>query len=115
MDEDPQRDVGAQSHLFPVALPTAGRRDMCLSTTGAQDWNMRLHTLIRRVHENQSLRTALKGKGFSPDLSQAHQGHRRARGVALSSSNLKSDRTYTADGSYDDEDVIECRGFRCDQ
>ncbi|GAA1149190.1 AlbA family DNA-binding domain-containing protein [Streptomyces javensis] len=111
MDEDPLRDVGAQSHLFLVAQPTAGRRDMCLSITGVQDWNMRLHTLIRRVHENQSLRAALEDEGFSPDLSHAHQGHRRARGVALSSANLKSDRTYAADGSYGDEDVIEVQLF----
>lgn len=111
MDEDPLHDVGAQAHLFLVAQPTAGRRDMCLPITGAQDWNMRLHHLIRRVHENQSLRTALKGRGFSPDLSDAHQSHRRARGVALSSSSLKSDRTYAANGRHGDENVIEVQLF----
>ncbi|MFJ7201620.1 MULTISPECIES: helix-turn-helix domain-containing protein [unclassified Streptomyces] len=111
MDEDPLRDVGAQSHLFLVAQPTAGRRDMCLPITGAQDWNMQLHTLIRRVQENQSLRAALANQGFSPDLSDAHQGHRRARGVALSSSSLQSDRTYVADGSWGDEKVIEVQLF----
>ncbi|MBT1094198.1 helix-turn-helix domain-containing protein [Streptomyces sp. Tu102] len=111
MDEDPLRDVGAQSHLFLVAQPTAGRRDMCLPITGAQDWNMRLHTLIRGVQENQSLRAALANQGFDPDLSQAHQGHRRARGVALSSSSLKSDRTYVADGSWGEEHVIEVQLF----
>ncbi|MEU1259359.1 ATP-binding protein [Streptomyces chartreusis] len=111
MDEDPLRDVGAQSHLFLVAQPTAGRRDMCLPITGAQDWNMRLNTLIRRVGENESLRAALANQGFDPDLSQAHQGHRRARGVALSSSSLKSDRTYVADGSWGEENVIEVQLF----
>ncbi|MFE2188512.1 hypothetical protein [Streptomyces sp. NPDC059455] len=34
MDEDPLRDVGAQSHLFLAAQPTAGRRDMCLPLMG---------------------------------------------------------------------------------
>lgn len=111
MDEDPLCDIGAQSHLFLVAQPTAGRRDMCLSITGAQDWNVRLHTLMRRVQSNQSLQAALEGKGFSPDLSDAHQGHRRARGVALSSSNLKPDRTHVADGSWGEEDVIEVQLF----
>lgn len=91
MNEDPLRDVGAQSHLFLVAQPAAGRRDMCLPIIGAQDWNLRLRTLINRVQENQKLRAALSDQGFSPDLSHAHQGHRRARGVALSSSSLKSD------------------------
>ncbi|MFI6039239.1 helix-turn-helix domain-containing protein [Streptomyces sp. NPDC051315] len=111
MDEDPLRDVGAQSHLFLVAQPTAGRRDMCLPITGAQDWNMRLHTLISRVQKNQTLRAALANHGFSPDLSHAHQGHRRARGVALSSSSLRSDRTHVADGSWGEEDVIEVQLF----
>ncbi|MFD4862484.1 AlbA family DNA-binding domain-containing protein [Streptomyces atratus] len=111
MDEDPLADVGAQSHLFLVAQPMAGRRHMCLPITGAQDWNMRLHTLIRRVQENQSLRAALANQGFDPDLSQAHQGHRRARGVALSSSSLKADRTYVADGSWGEENVIEVQLF----
>lgn len=111
MDEDPLRDVGAQSHLFLVAQPTAGRRDMCLPVTGAPDWNMRLHTLIRRVQDNQRLRAALEGQGFKPDLSHAHQGHRRARGIALSSSGLRSDRTYAADGGWRDEDVIEVQLF----
>ncbi|MFH9439049.1 hypothetical protein [Streptomyces rochei] len=111
MDEDPLRDVGAQSHLFLVAQPTAGRRDMCLRITGAQDWNMRLHTLISRVQKNQTLRAALANHGFSPDLSHAHQGHRRARGVALSSSSLRSDRTHVADGSWGEEDVIEVQLF----
>lgn len=111
MDEDSLRDVGAQSHLFLVAQPTAGRRDMCLPITGAQDWNMRLHTLISRVQKNQTLRAALANHGFSPDLSHAHQGHRRARGVALSSSSLRSDRTHVADGSWGEEDVIEVQLF----
>jgi hypothetical protein len=111
MDADPLRDVGAQSHLFLVAQPTAGRRDMCLPITGAQDWNLRLNTLINCVQENQELRAALSNQGFSPDLNDAHQGHRRARGVARSSSSLKSDRTYVPEGRWGDEDVIEVQLF----
>lgn len=111
MDEDPLSNFGSQSHLFLIAQPTAGRRDMCLSITGAQDWNQRLHTLIRHVQENQTLRAALSNQGSDPDLSQAHQGHRRARGVAVSSSHLKSDRTHVPDGSYGDENVIEFQLF----
>ncbi|MER5353468.1 ATP-binding protein [Kitasatospora sp. NPDC002551] len=111
MDEDPLRDVGAQSHFFLVARPTAGRRDMCLPITGAQDWNTLLQALIRRVREDQTLRTALSNRGFSPDLGAAHRGRRRARGVALSSSNLKSDRTHAPEGRWGDEDVIEVQLF----
>lgn len=111
MEEDPLRDVGAQSHLFLVARPTAGRRDMCLPITGARDWNLRLHALINRVYESKELRAALVHHGFSPDLSDAHQGHRRARGVALSSAGLESDRTYAPEGRRGEAKVIEVQLF----
>ncbi|MFH9829399.1 helix-turn-helix domain-containing protein [Streptomyces bobili] len=111
MDEDPLRDVGAQSHLFLVAQPTAGRRDMCLPIIGAQDWNGRLNSLINRVQESSELRAALADLGFSPDLNDAHQGHRRARGVARSSAGLKSDRTYAPEGRWGEQHVIEVQLF----
>ncbi|MGX4695382.1 AlbA family DNA-binding domain-containing protein [Streptomyces sp. JNUCC 63] len=110
-DENPLRDVGTRSHLFLVAQPTAGRRDMCLPITSAQDWNIRLHTLIRRVQENPHIRAALSGTGFSPDLTFATQGHRRARGVALNSPGLGAGRVYTPQGASSDEDVIELQLF----
>ncbi|MFD3678588.1 helix-turn-helix domain-containing protein [Streptomyces sp. NPDC058613] len=106
MDEDPLRDVGAQSHLFLVAQPTAGRRDVCLPITGARDWSQRLHALIQRALQSPRTRAALSA-GFSPDLSSAHQGHRRARGVALSSRGLGAGRVYTPQGSPYDESVVE--------
>lgn len=111
MEEDPLRDVGTQSHLFLVAQPTAGRRDMCLSITGAQDWQVRLRTLINRVDANKELRAALSDYGFSPDLSAAHQNHRRARGVACSSSSLGSDRVYIPGDRWGQENVIELQLF----
>ncbi|MFG2895506.1 helix-turn-helix domain-containing protein [Streptomyces zaomyceticus] len=111
MDEDPLPDIGSQSHFFLVAQPTAARRDVCLPITGAQDWNLHLHTLIKRIQENQKLRDALSNMGFSPDLGDAHQGHRRARGVARSSAGLRSDRTYAPEGRWGDEDVIEVQVF----
>ncbi|MEU8718339.1 hypothetical protein [Streptomyces sp. NPDC048663] len=111
MEDDPLRDVGRQSHLFLVAHPTAGRRDMCLPITGAQDWNVRMAKLIQRVQESEVLRSALARQGFSPDLGDAHQGHRRARGVARSSSGLGPGRTYAPEGRWGDEDVIELQLF----
>ncbi|MFI5867433.1 helix-turn-helix domain-containing protein [Streptomyces sp. NPDC051546] len=110
MDEDPLREVGAQSHLFLVAQPTAGRRDMCLPITGAKDWNQRLRALIQRALQTPRTRAALS-TGFSPDLSSAHQDHRRARGVALSSSELGAGRVYTPKGGAYDESVVELQLF----
>ncbi|MDX2600292.1 ATP-binding protein [Streptomyces caniscabiei] len=111
MDMDPLRDVGAQSHLFLVGQPTAGRRDMCLPITGARDWNQRLRTLIQHALEAPRTRAALSGMGFSPDLTYTHQGHRRARGVALSSSGLGAGRAYAPEGRSSDESVIELQLF----
>ncbi|MFE1797751.1 helix-turn-helix domain-containing protein [Streptomyces sp. NPDC059517] len=112
MDEDPLREVGEQSHLFLVAQPTAGRRGMCLPLTGATDWNIRLHKLVSRVHENTELRAALSGAaGFDPDLTSAHQSHRRTRAVALSTSELGAGRAYTPTDSYGAENVIELQLF----
>ncbi|MFJ6994494.1 helix-turn-helix domain-containing protein [Streptomyces sp. NPDC003090] len=111
MDEDPLRDVGSHSHFFVVAQPAAGRRDMCLPITGAQDWNSRLHTLINRVQESRELRVVFGTRGCSPDLGEAYQGHRRARGVARSSATLRADRTYVPEGRWGDEDVIEVQLF----
>ncbi|MFD8431803.1 helix-turn-helix domain-containing protein [Streptomyces coelicoflavus] len=111
MDEDPLRDVGAQSHLFLVAQPTAGRRDMCLPITSARDWNIRLHTLIQQARTSPRTKAALPGTGFHLDLSSATQGHRRARGVALSSPALGPGRVYTPEGRSSDASLVELQLF----
>lgn len=111
MDADPLRSVGEQSHLFLVAQPTAGRRDMLLDLTGAPDWSTRLARFIERAHQNKELNETLRDWGFSPDLSDAHQGHRRAGGVARSSANLGDGREYAPSGRHGDEHVIELQVF----
>ncbi|MEH0615071.1 hypothetical protein QBA77_42490 [Streptomyces scabiei] len=99
MEEDPLRDVGAQSHLFLVAQPTAGRRICACPSPAPRTGTFASHTQIKRVQESKELRAALANQGFSPDLGDAHQGHRRARGVARSSAGLKSDRTYAPEAA----------------
>ncbi|NUK50094.1 ATP-binding protein [Streptomyces lunaelactis] len=112
MDQDPLRDVGEQSHFFLVAQPAAGRRDLLLGLTGAPDWNIRLARLIERAHQGRELNEVLGNLGgFSPGLSDAHQGHRRAGGVARSSANLGDGRTYTPGALHGDENVIELQVF----
>ncbi|MEZ7005492.1 hypothetical protein [Streptomyces sp. AD55] len=109
-DENPLRDVGAQSHLFLVAQPTAGRQDMCLPITGARDWNRRLRTLIRRALEARVPRQRFPGDS-GPDLSPPTRRTRRARGVALSSSGLGAGRVYTPEGRSSDESAVELQLF----
>ncbi|WP_329583530.1 AlbA family DNA-binding domain-containing protein [Streptomyces sp. NBC_01361] len=111
MNEDPLQRFGQQSHFFLVAQPTAGRRDLLLDLTGALDWNTRLARLIERAHQNPGLNAILREWAFSPDLTDAHQGHRRAGGVARSSANLGDGREHTPTGRRGDEDVIELRVF----
>lgn len=112
MDADPLRSVGEQSHLFFVAQPAAGRRDLLLGITGAPGWNTRLARLIERAHQGSELNEVLGNwGGFSPDLSDAHQGHRRAGGVARSSANLGDGRQYAPSGHHGDEHVIELQVF----
>jgi hypothetical protein len=110
MDDDPLGSVGEQSHFFLVAQPTAGRRDLLLDLTGAPDWNVRLAQLIERAHQNRELNEVLSS-GFSPNLTDAHQGHRRAGGVARSSANLGDGRVYTPSALHGDENVIELQVF----
>lgn len=114
MNEDPLQNVGQQSHFFLVAQPTAGRRDLLLDLTGAHDWNTWLARLIERAHQNPGLNAILREWRFSPDLTDAHQGHRRAGGVARSSANLGDGRQYAPSGPtgrHGDEHVIELQVF----
>ncbi|HWU05540.1 MAG TPA: ATP-binding protein [Streptomyces sp.] len=110
MDNDPLRNVDDQSHLFLVARPTAARRDVCLPITGAPEWQMRLTALITKARTSEALPTALTR--FHPDLDYVHQPQRRARGVALASRGLNSDRTYTNEHpEWGDNSVIEVQLF----
>ncbi|OXZ01504.1 helix-turn-helix domain-containing protein [Streptomyces sp. 2R] len=92
MDNDPLRRVCDQSHLFLVARPAAARRDVCLPITGAPDWQTRLRTLVEQAKSSEAVPATLAQ--FHPDIDDAYQPHRRARGVALSSRGLNPDRTY---------------------
>jgi hypothetical protein len=60
--------------------------------------------------QNRELNEVLSW-GFTPDLNDAHQGHRRASGVARSSANLGDGRQYAPTGHCRDEDVIELQVF----
>ncbi len=99
-----------QVHADLVARPTGERRDVCLPITGAPDWQMRLTALVTKARTSEALPTALTR--FHPDLDYAHQPQRRARGVALASRGLNSDRTYANEHpEWGDNSVIEVQLF----
>ncbi|MFD0509304.1 hypothetical protein ACFQ0G_53350 [Streptomyces chiangmaiensis] len=102
--QDPLATYGEQSHFFLIAQPTAGRSDMLLDLTSGQDWRHWMAQLVNRAYTAE-----LNGilTQFTPDLSDAAQGHRRAGGAALSSHNLTDGRQHTPTGQWGDEDVIE--------
>lgn len=110
-DQDPLREVGEQSHLFLVAHPLAGRRDMLLKLTSGPGWNLKLAEFIQRAH-TPALNTILTSVDASPDLLDAGNGYRRNGGAARASTNLGEAREYApVEGSYRAEDVIELQVF----
>jgi hypothetical protein len=104
IDQDPLREYGEQSHFFLVAQPTAGRSDLLLTFSSGTNWKNRLSQIIQRA-DTQQLNAILRD--FSPNLGDAHEGHRRAGGAALSSHNIGDGRRHEPSGSYGDEDAIE--------
>ncbi|MBL1086738.1 ATP-binding protein [Streptomyces actinomycinicus] len=104
IDQDPLGQYGEQSHFFLVAQPTAGRGDMLLDLTSGTNWKHRLTELVNRAYTPE-LNTILSQ--FTPDLSNAIEGHRRAGGAALATHNLADGRLHTPTGQWGDEDTIE--------
>lgn len=107
---DPLAGAGEQSHLFLLAQPAAGRRDMLLELTSDPDWNTRLWHFIQNA-ATPGLETLLRGVQVAPGLTHATNGHRRARGVAKASPALGEGRIYNAPRDGHDPDVIEAQVF----
>ncbi|MFI6705378.1 helix-turn-helix domain-containing protein [Nonomuraea sp. NPDC050478] len=106
IDEDPiPADQRHHAHLFLVAQPLAGRRDMLLDLTSGSEWNHKLTSLIDRAY------TPGLNKILSPDidpaLTAAGNGYRRARAVARATSNLGDGRVYRPASADAPEEVIE--------
>ncbi len=104
IDQDPLGEYGEQSHFFLVAQPTAGRSDMLLELTSGTNWQHRLAELVNQAYTPE-LNVILQE--FSPNLSDATQGHRRAGGAALAMHNLADGRQHKPTGQWGDEDAVE--------
>ncbi|MFE2693703.1 AlbA family DNA-binding domain-containing protein [Streptomyces mirabilis] len=108
IDEDPLREYGEQSHFFLVAQPTASRSDMLLDLTSGTNWRSRLMQLLQKAHTPEL--DALLRDG-TPNLTDVHQGQRRAGGAALASHTLGDGRLHQPTGEWGDEKVIEVQFF----
>jgi hypothetical protein len=83
-----------KAHLFLVAQPLAGRRDMLLDLVSVPDWNKNLRDLIDRAYTPE-LNKRLGHMTFQPSLRNAGNGYRRARGAAQTTPALGNGRRFT--------------------
>lgn len=104
IDQDPLGEYGEQSHFFLVAQPTAGRGDMLLELTSGPNWQHRLAIVVNEAYTPE-LNLILQE--FSPNLSDATQGQRRAGGAALATHNLANGRQHRPMGQWGGEDALE--------
>src|SRR4029077_12801212 len=74
-------DIRQKAHLFLVAQPLAGRRDMLLDLVSGPNWNRDLRRFIEQAYTSEL--DALLGRlGHNPSLRYAGSGYRRVRGAA---------------------------------
>lgn len=109
IDNDPiPADQRSQAHLFLIAQPLAGRRDMLLDLIGGPRWNQNLAGFVDRAFTPE-LNLVLQGTDIPPTLKMAGTGFRRARSVARATSNLGDGRIFRAGSGTSPESAIELR------
>lgn len=108
IDQDPiPADQRRQAHLFLVAQPLAGPRDMLFDLVSVPTWNQNLATFMEAAFAPE-LNTVLNGMGVDPSLRNAGNGFRRARGAARATPNLGDGRIFTGDPLvFSGEDAVE--------
>lgn len=87
-------EVRQKAHLFLVAQPLAGRRDMLFGLVSTPDWNRNLRDFIDRAYTPE-LNALLGRMTYQPSLRYASNGYRRARGAALTTPALGNGRRFT--------------------
>lgn len=97
-----------QAHLFLVAQPLAGPRDMLIDLASGPAWSQNLHTFVQKAHTPE-LNAALKGTDASPSLRDAGNAYRRGRGAALATNNLGDGRRFTPFTESRPEIALELR------
>lgn len=99
-------DQRKQAHLFLVAQPLAGRRDMLLDLISGPEWNANLAHLLQQAFTPE-INALLAGASFEPSLISASNGFRRARGAARATPNLGDGRRFTPSVSSSSENAVE--------
>jgi hypothetical protein len=100
-------ELRQKAHLFLVAQPLAGRRDMLLDLVSAPDWNLNLRRFTEHAYTPE-LDALLSHTACQPSLRYAGNGYRRARGAAQATPNLGNGRQFTpAANDATAEDAIE--------
>ncbi|GLW22938.1 ATP-binding protein [Microbispora triticiradicis] len=107
IDRDPiPLERRQQAHLFLVAQPLAGRRDMLFELASGPDWNSKLATFIRHAYTPEVNDALQDVPDPSPSLDDASNGFRRGRGAARATRNLGEGRIFTPSEMYP-EDAFE--------
>lgn len=107
IDNDPiPRDQRKQAHLFLVARPLAGRRNMLLELVGGPQWSHNLAEFINQAFTPE-LNNILRATEVTPTLQHAGTGYRRARGAARATSNIGEGRIFRPGKPRAQENAIE--------
>ena len=108
IDRDPvPREHRHNAHLFLLAHPLTARAQMLLDLVTGPGWTQRLEALVDRGRTPE-LNQLLTNVQFEPSLGWLHERVRRARGVALTTSNLEEGRVYRPEsGDLEHEKVME--------
>ena len=108
MANDPiPAEIRQKAHLFLVAQPLAGRRDMLFDLVSTPDWNKNLRDFTDKAYAPE-LNELLGHMTYQPSLRYAGNGYRRARGAARATPALGNGRRFTpAANDASAEDALE--------
>jgi hypothetical protein len=108
IDNDPiPAEHRQQAHLFLLAQPLAGRKDMLVNLTAGPRWSFDLLNFVERAYTPEL--DALLGSGdIQPSLRDAGTSYRRSRGTAARvTSNIGEGRIFQPSDSPNSENAIE--------
>lgn len=88
-------EIRQKAHLFLVAQPLTGRRDMLFNLVSTPNWNQNLLHFIDKAYTPE-LNALLGRVTYQPSLHYGGNGYRRARGAARATPSLGNGRRFTS-------------------